>query len=150
METTLRSQYQDNENFVEDDQYAEEVAELLSTARLDLAAARAALEIRLASDPPGLCSALRDVATSAAQWFAEDAVRVRLAKKGGRGSVEHTDRLVEATGAEARLATTRLVAASANGTDIDQLRRMALHSLGAIRIALSDAVISVRLTRLAT
>lgn len=155
MEATLRGQGQDRppkdfEVLVEDAQYAEEVAELLSTARLDLAAAKAALGIRLAATSSDLCTALRDVAASAAEWFAEDAVRVRLTDKGGRGSVEHTDRLVAATGAEASLAATRLVAAGENGVGIEQLRRMASHSLGAIRIALSDAVISVRLTRLST
>lgn len=122
--------------------YADEVAEALSTMELDLAIARASLAARVADSSDGLEAAVHDVTEAARRWLDDSAVQSQLARMDLRDRADIAAHRLDRAGAEVRRAGSRV--ADVVGTDLNEMRKMALSSITSLRDTVSDAATALR------
>jgi ATP-dependent Zn protease len=122
--------------------YADEVAATLSTMEFDLRTAKAALRARLADSTEDLHGTITDVEDAARTWLDDLSLQARLGTMEMRDRAEFVTRRLDRAGAETRRAASRV--SDAVEADLDEMRRITLHSIGDVRTALTDAVEALR------
>ena len=122
--------------------YADEVAEALSTMELDLAIARASLAARAADSTDGIETAVEEVTAAARRWLDDSVVQSRLARMELRDRAEAATHRLDRAGAEVRKAGGRV--AELVGSDISEVRQVALGSISKLRETISDAATALR------
>ncbi len=122
--------------------YADDVATSLATLELDLGVARATLDARQADSTEDIHRAMREVETAARTWLDELALQSRLARMEARDATGRLAQKIARAEGEASRAATRL--SDTVESDLEQIRRVALHGIGEIRSVLADAASAVR------
>ena len=128
-----------------DDQYGNEVAEVLGTMELDLTIARAALAARQADTTEGLQDAVDKVIEAARHWVEDASVQTKLGRMELRDRSDAVTHALDRARGEALRTVDRV--GDAVGVDLAETRRTAVKSIGSIRHAVTDAVASLRTER---
>jgi hypothetical protein len=85
---------------------------------------------------------MADVDEAARAWIDDLSVQASLGRMEARDRAELVSNRLDRAGAEARRAVGRV--SEAVESDLDEMRRITLHSIGEVRSALADAVESLR------
>jgi hypothetical protein len=125
--------------------YADEVATTLATLELDLKMAKVAFAAEGADSSDELRRSMDDVEEAARTWLDDLALQARLGEMEVRDCAGVVTRRLERARSEARRAAGRV--AEAVESDLEEMRRVAIHSIRDVRGVLADTATSLRTPR---
>jgi hypothetical protein len=125
--------------------YADEVATTLATLELDLKMAKVAFAAEGADSSDELRRSMDDLEEAGRRWLDDLALQARLGEMEARDLTDVTAHRLERARSEVRRAAGRV--AEVVESDLEEMRRVAIHSIRDVRDVLGDAASALRTRR---